>query len=135
MNDYKELIVGLRENSCCYAYDDDCSFCGVKEKRECRKARVLIKNAADAIEQLVNEQKETAYLLKQYIPFTDNPCAFCTHKNAKHDTKEFIENCDVCLEAQHYCCWEYGGLSDAMKASMELNEILKAKLREWRELK
>lgn len=111
MNDYKELI---EHPELCWDYID----------------RLRI-----AIEQLVKEQQETAYLLKQYIPFTDNPCGFCAHKNAKHDTKEFIENCDVCLEAQHYCCWEYGGLSDAMKASMELNEILKAKLREWRELK
>lgn len=128
MNDYKELIEKLEH----YLHLGDApigrGWGALIDKQ-------TLKDAINAIEQLVKAQKETAYLLKQYIPFTDNPCGFCAHKNAKYDTKEFIENCDVCLEAQHYCCWEYGGLSDAMKASMELNEILKAKLREWRELK
>lgn len=114
MNDYKELIEILRDETFCDKLD-------------------YVEDAADAIEQIVKERDGMAYLLKRYIPYSNDACSFCIHKNAKHDTKEFIDNCDVCAEAQHYCCWEYGRLPDSVMASMELNEIVKKKLSKWRE--
>ena len=120
MNDYKELIKRLRVAVDVY----EVKGCVLEISAE------LCAKIADAIEQLVDEREETAYLLKQYIPYLNDACDFCIHKNAKSNTTEFIENCNECNEAQHYCCWEYGGLSESMKTLMELNKIVKSKIGE-----
>lgn len=116
MVDYKKLIQRLRNESTFLELPFSWTTCYL--------------DAADAIEQLVEEREQTAYLLKQYIPYLNDACDFCIHKNAKSNTTEFIENCNECSEAQHYCCWEYGGLSESMKTLMELNKIVKSKIGE-----
>lgn len=111
MNDYKELVELIRS---CYDNDYDLAI-----------------KAADAIEELLEERENLIYVVKRFLlPLSPESCSFCAHRKAPRDSEEFKENCDACMEAQHYCCWEYGGIPESLKQMRVFEEYYKKKLDE-----
>lgn len=106
----------------CLAYNDDnLAYMVVTDNF----VQNTLKEAADIIARLVTERDEMKYLLKQFLPYLDDACGFCVHRNAKPSTAEFTENCDTCNESQHYCCWTYGGIPHRINKYFEIADKLK----------
>lgn len=116
MNDYKGLIDSLR---ICVKY------------AKAADALCNAEFAADAIEELLEERENLIYVVKRFLlPLSPESCSFCAHRKAPRDSEEFKENCDACMEAQHYCCWEYGGIPESLKQMRVFEEYYKKKLDE-----
>lgn len=89
-------------------------------------------NAANAIQQLIkereiweDEKKKLLFALKEYMITSPEACEWCIHNKAEYNSTEYIENCNECNEAQHYCCWTYGGIPHRINKYFEVAEKLK----------
>lgn len=123
MNDYKELIETLRNGTKSPLHVNSNGFMAFDVG--------VVNTIADAIEQLLEERENLIYVLQRFLlPLSPESCSFCAHRKAPRDSEEFKENCDVCMEAQHYCCWEYGGIPESLKQMKVFEEYYKKKLDE-----
>lgn len=106
MNSYKKLIEELREHCLCITDGCNCGNCEglLADKAYCRLQIELHKQAADAIEQLI-EERDALFEGLKYTSLSGRACAFCKHKGK-------YEKCNDCEPYVSKNKWEWRGVQN-----------------------